>query len=84
MDFLKRLAFYLGLLMGLATVAAMGTVLLTYLFTGKFPSVEMTEGKAEVQLMTADEVVAIIREQVAKSSAAQAGTVEGGASHDDA
>jgi hypothetical protein len=76
--FLKRMAFYWGLLLGLATAAAAGIVALTYLFTGKFPSVAMAEGEAEVQLMTSDEVVAMVREQVNKSKAAQADEGTGG------
>ena len=63
MGILKRLAYYLGLLLGLATIAAAGTVALTYLLTGKFISVEMGEEKPEVILMTPDEVAALIRER---------------------
>ena len=44
MGFLKRAAFYLGLMLGLAAVAAAGTVALTYLFTGKFPAVARRGG----------------------------------------
>jgi hypothetical protein len=84
MGVLKRVAFYLGLVLGLATVAAAGTVLLTYLFTGKFASIEMSEGKPEVTLMTADEVVAMVREQVDKAKAAQAVEVTGGEGDDEA
>ena len=76
MGFLRQVAFYLGLALGLVTVTVAGTVALTYLFTGRFPSVEMTEGKAEVTLLTPDEVVALVREQVEKTKSAQ---VEGGA-----
>ncbi len=83
MDVLKRLAFYLGMVLGLATVAAVGTVFLTYLFTGKFPAVEVAEGKPEVTLLTADEVVALVREQVDKARAARAAE-EGGEDDDDA
>ncbi len=72
MEFLKRIAFYIGLLLGLATVATVGTVALTYLFTGKLASVELAEGKPEVTLMTPDQVVDLVREQVAKAKAAQA------------
>ena len=75
MGFFKRMAFYMGLILGLLTIAAAGTVGLTYLFTGKFASIEMTEGKAEMTLMTPDEVVAMVREQVNKAKAAE---VEGG------
>lgn len=69
MGFLRRLAFYLGLLLGLTTVAAAGAVALTYLFTGKLVSVEMVEEKPEVTLMTPDEVAALIRERMAKAEA---------------
>lgn len=69
MGFLRRLAFYLGLLLGLTTVAAAGAVALTYLFTGKLVSVEMGAEKPEVTLMTPDEVAALIRERVAKAGA---------------
>jgi hypothetical protein len=82
MGFLKRLAFYLGLILGLATVATVGTVALTYLFTGKFASVEMAEGKPEITLMTPDEVIAMVREQVKKAKAAQ--KAAGGGSDDEA
>ena len=84
MGVLKRLAFYLGLVLGLATVAVAGTVLLTYLFTGKFASIEMAEGKPEVALMTPDEVVTMVREQVDKARAAQADDVTGGMGDDEA
>ena len=66
MGVLRRLAFYLGLLLGLATIAAAGTVALTYLLTGKFVSLEMSEEKPEVTLMTPDEVAALIREKAGK------------------
>jgi hypothetical protein len=77
MGFLRQLAFYLGLALGLVTVTVAGTVALTYLFTGRFPTVEMAEGKAEVTLLTPDEVVTLVREQVEKSRATQA-TVQAG------
>lgn len=77
MGLLKRLAFYLGLVLGVATMAAAGAVALTYLFTGKLFSIEMAEGKPEVTLMTPDEVVVMIREQVdAAKSEAGAATAE--------
>jgi hypothetical protein len=81
MGFLKRLAFYLGLMVGLVTVAAAGTVALTYLLTGKLVSVEVAGEKPEVTLMTPDEVVALIREQVKKAkSEAQPAADAGGES----
>ena len=67
MKFLRRLAFYLGLGVGLTTIAAIGTVALTYLLTGRLVSIEMGDEKPEVTLMTPDEVVTLIREQVSKT-----------------
>jgi hypothetical protein len=78
MGFLRQLSFYLGLALGLITVTVAGTVALTYLFTGRLPSVEMQEGKAEVTLLTPDEVASLVREQVEK---AKAGSMAGGESH---
>lgn len=78
MGFLRQLAFYLGLALGLISVTVAGTVALTYLFTGRFPSIEMAEGKADVTLLTPDEVVTLVREQVEKSRAAK---MAGGESH---
>ena len=66
MGVLKRVAFYIGLLLGLTTIAAAGTVALTYLLTGKFVSLEMGEEKPEVTLMTPAEVAAMIRERARK------------------
>lgn len=82
MGFIRRLAFYWGFALGLVTLAAVGIVALTYLFTGKFPSVDMAEGKTEVQLLTPDEVVAMVREQVAKATAAQQAEEGEGESHE--
>ena len=78
MGFFRRVAFYLGLALGLVTVAAAGTVALTYLFTGKLASVELAGEKPEVTLMTPDEVVTMVREQVAKAKAAPEAEEEGG------
>ena len=62
---LKRLAFLFGFILGLVSLVVVGTEFITYLFTGKFPMVKkVDEGKAELVLMTPDEVVAIVREQV--------------------
>jgi hypothetical protein len=80
MGFLRSVAFYLGLSVGLLSAALAGTVALTYLFTGKFPSVEMSEGKPEVTLMTPDEVVALVRQQVEQARASHA-PAAGGESH---
>ena len=84
MGFLKRLAFYLGLALGVATMAAAGAVALTYLFTGKLFSIEMAEGKPEVTLMTPDEVVVMIREQVDAAKKATSEEAAGGENDDEA
>ena len=69
MGLMKRLAFYLGLLLGLATIAAAGTVALTYLLTGRLVSIEMEEKKPVITMMTPDEVVALIRERTGRTEA---------------
>lgn len=70
MDNLRRMAFLFGLILGLVTLVVVGTEFLTYLFTGKFPMVKkVDEGDAGVVLMTADEVVAFVREQALKDTA---------------
>ena len=71
MGILRRMAFLLGFVLGVVTLVVLGTEFLTYLFTGKFPSVKKVgEGKAELVLMTPDEVVAFVREQALKENAA--------------
>jgi hypothetical protein len=82
MAFLRRLAFVLGLLLGLATVAAAGAVALTYLFTGKLVSMEMSEDKPQVTLMTPDEVAALIRDQRTGKGGAELEEQPGGESDD--
>lgn len=77
MGVLKRVAFYIGLLLGLTTFAAAGTVALTYLFTGKFPGVEFDGEKPEMTLLTPDEVVEMVRTQVEKAKEAES-LAEGG------
>jgi len=78
-SFMKQSAYYLGLIAGLATIAAAGTVLLTYLFTGKVPAVNMAappeaggtgSERARMQLFTPDEIVALIRKQTSDAEAA--------------
>jgi hypothetical protein len=71
MGIFKQIAFYVGMVAGVATVGAAAAVLLTYLFTGKLPAVQMQEGdKAKMQLMTPDELIALFREQAKKAEAA--------------
>lgn len=75
----RRLAFYLGMMLGLVAIAVAGTVALTYLLTGKLVSVEMAGEKPEVTLMTPDQVAALMREWAAKAKAeAEAGEELGG------
>jgi hypothetical protein len=65
MGLLKRVAFYLGLIAGLVTIGGVGAVLLTYLFTGKLPVVKMAdEEKPKLELVTPDELTALMRQQV--------------------
>ena len=64
MGLIKQLAYYLGLIAGVATVGAAGAVLLTYLFTGRLPAIRMAEGeKPRLQLFTPDEIVTLMRQQ---------------------
>ena len=66
---LKRIAFLFGFVLGLVSLVVVGTEFITYLFTGKFPMVKkVDEGKAELVLMTPDEVVAIVRDQALKDN----------------
>lgn len=84
MGAMRRLAFCLGLVLGLVVTAVTGAVALTYLFTGKFPFPEMDDGNAGVQLKTPDEVVAVVREQVQKAKTAAGPEMNGGDSDDEA
>jgi hypothetical protein len=82
MGFLNRVAFLLGLLLGLTTIAAAGAVALTYLFTGKVASVEMSQDKPKVTLMTPDEVASLIREQRTGKGGDELDEQPGGESND--
>lgn len=66
MCFVKRLAYYVGLALGLAGVAAAGAVFLTYLFTGKFPIINISKEGTETRLMAPEEITALIRGQMSK------------------
>jgi len=70
MGFLKRLAYNLGLVLGLCTVAGAGAVALTYLFTGKLVSIRSDKDGTRVVLDRPDELAALIREQVSKARGA--------------
>lgn len=77
MSFLKQLAYYLGLIAGLATVGVAGAVVLTYLFTGRLPAIKMADGeKSKMQLFTPDEIVVLIRKQVSDAEAAAQPSVD--------
>jgi predicted nucleic acid-binding protein len=77
MGCLKRVAFYLGMILGMFTTAAAGAVVLSYLLTGKFPMVAMGQNKPTMTLMTPDEIVVTVREQMGKAMAARAENQEG-------
>jgi hypothetical protein len=78
MRFLKRLTFCLGLVLGLATVAVAGAVTLTYLFTDRFPVVNVSKDGSKVTLMTPEEVATLVREQMKKVAAAKTAQPAGG------
>ena len=83
MGILSRLAYLLGLVLGLVTLVVVATEFLTYLFTGKFPSVKKGgEGRPELVLMTPDEVVDFVREQALKENAAAEVTEVAGGEND--
>ena len=67
---IRRLAFLIGLLLGLASIIQAGVAVLTYFLTGKLPAVEMKEtaqGRRPVfKLIPPDQVLEIIKEQAAK------------------
>ena len=71
MGLLKKVAFYLGVVAGLLTIGGIGAVLLTYLFTGKLPVVKMAdEDKPKLELVTPDELTALVRQQVQQAETA--------------
>jgi hypothetical protein len=86
MGILSRLAYLAGLILGLVTLVVVGTEFLTYLFTGKLPSVKKVgEGRTELVLMTPDEVVAFVRKQALKEDAAlEVSDIAGGENHAEA
>lgn len=70
MGFLKRLAYDLGLVLGLVAVAAAGAVALTYLFTGKLISIRSDKQGTRIVLDSPDALAALIRQQMGKARAA--------------
>jgi hypothetical protein len=68
MSALKRLAFSVGFVLGLAAFVLVAGNVLLYLLTGKLPSVEIREdGRPAVGLVLPEEVVNLVREQVRKA-----------------
>lgn len=67
---IRRLAFVIGLLLGLVSIIQAGTAILTYFLTGKLPSVEVkdtAEGRRPVfKLISTDDAVEMIKQQAAK------------------
>lgn len=75
MSAIKRFAFSVGFILGLAGfVLIVGNVLL-YLLTGKLPSVETEEdGRPAFGLIAPEDVVTLIKEQMEKERAKRLGT----------
>jgi len=70
MSAIKRLAFVTGLILGLAGFVLIAGNILLYLLTGKLPSVEVKDdGRPVVGLVSPQELVTIIKEQVEKERA---------------
>jgi hypothetical protein len=64
---LKRLAFGFGFVLGLAGFVVIAGNILLYLLTGRLPSVEITEeGGPVFGLVSPEEVVSLVKEQVEK------------------
>ena len=70
MSSMKRFAFFMGFVLGLAGfVLSAGSVLL-YLLTGKLPSVETGEdGRPAFGLITPEGVVTVVKEQMERERA---------------
>lgn len=72
MRFLGRIAFYKGLAVGVVVLAAAGAGALTYLFTDKFPVINIGREGVRTTLMTPSEVGALFRAQMKKAREAKA------------
>ncbi len=83
MGFARRLAFYMGMVLGILTIATAGSVALTYLLTGKLPMVGVGSDSNEVTLMTPDEVASMIREKAGKAQEAEVIEIVGGSEDDE-
>ena len=70
MSAIKRLAFVTGFILGLAGFVLIAGNIVLYLLTGKLPSVEVKDdGRPVVGLVSPQELVTIIKEQVEKERA---------------
>lgn len=67
MSALKRFAFVVGFVLGLAGFVLIAGNMLLYLLTGRLPSVEIKEdGQVVFGLVSPQQVVNIVKEQVEK------------------
>jgi hypothetical protein len=67
---LKRFAFVIGLLLGMAGFVVVAGNVLLYLLTGRLPAMELKEdGRPAFALLSPQEVVNLVREQVEKERA---------------
>ena len=69
---IRRLAFLVGLLLGLASVIQAGTAILTYFLTGRLPAVEVketAEGRSPIfKLVSTEDMLEMVKEQAARRS----------------
>jgi hypothetical protein len=71
----RRLAFGVGFVLGLAGFVVVAGSVLLYLLTGKLPSAEVGEdGKPALRLVTPQEIVTLVREQVERERGRHLGT----------
>jgi hypothetical protein len=75
MSAFRRLAFGMGFVLGLAGFVVFAGSVLVYLLTGKLPSAEVGEdGKPVLGLVTPQEIVTLVREQVERERGRRLGT----------
>jgi hypothetical protein len=69
MSAIRRFAFITGFILGMAGFVVVAGSVLLYLFTGKLPSMEIKEGgRPSFGLITPQDVVSIVKEQVEKGT----------------
>jgi hypothetical protein len=75
MSVFKSLAFAVGFILGIAGFVVAAGSLLLYLLTGKLPSAEVREdGKPALRLVTPQEIVTLVKDQVEKERVRHLGT----------